>query len=263
MFISSLRLRNYRNFTASKLLFNKGINTIIGENGSGKTNLFYALRLLIDDALPRYTKFYESDFNRTLPNWEGHWIVISVEFEELDSSDEIRLLAIQSAGHMDTTDKGSYAVYFRPKYAIRKKLFDYSTGTSKTAVGLKTMLDELTIDDYETTFRCRGTGDFTDTDIYRTHVGDFDNIIFPNPEDEDQQVIGVWPPREVNILNEVSCTFIKALRDVESDLKSYGNNPLVNLLRGKEKTVAIGKATDITSRIDELNEKKIDNRLVI
>ena len=31
---------NYRNFENSYFLFNKGINTIIGENASGKTNLF-------------------------------------------------------------------------------------------------------------------------------------------------------------------------------------------------------------------------------
>jgi len=131
MYISALHLRNYRNFRCSKLLFYKGINTLIGENGSGKTNLFYALRLLIDDTLPRYTKFYESDFNRAIGRWEGHWIVISVEFEELDNSDEIRILAIQSAGHMDTATKGSYALYFRPKYAARKKLFEYSSDDGK------------------------------------------------------------------------------------------------------------------------------------
>lgn len=255
MYISALQLRNYRNFRCSKLLFHKGINTLIGENGSGKTNLFYALRLLIDDTLPRYTKFYESDFNRALGQWEGHWISIALEFEELDNSDEIRLLAVQSAGHMDTVSKGSYSLYFRPKFSIRKKLFEYSADPSKTTAGLRSILDEITIDDYETTFRCRGTGDFSDEAVYITHVGDFENIIFPNPEDENQQVIGVWLPREVNILNEISCTFIKALRDVESDLKSYGNNPLVNLLRGREKTVSVAKATDITTRIDELNEK--------
>jgi len=49
MHISKLSLINYRNFANTKLLFKKGINTIIGENGSGKTNLFRAIRLLLDD----------------------------------------------------------------------------------------------------------------------------------------------------------------------------------------------------------------------
>lgn len=40
MHISRILLVNYRNFPNAKLLFKPGINTIIGENGSGKTNLF-------------------------------------------------------------------------------------------------------------------------------------------------------------------------------------------------------------------------------
>ena len=38
MHISKVSLINYKNFANAKFLFNKGINTIIGENGSGKTN---------------------------------------------------------------------------------------------------------------------------------------------------------------------------------------------------------------------------------
>ena len=49
MHITKLSLVNYRNFKNVKFLFNKGINTIIGENGSGKTNLFRAMRLLLDN----------------------------------------------------------------------------------------------------------------------------------------------------------------------------------------------------------------------
>ena len=39
MYISKLSIRNYRNFLNVSLSFQKGVNTIIGENGSGKTNL--------------------------------------------------------------------------------------------------------------------------------------------------------------------------------------------------------------------------------
>ena len=64
MYISKLSIRNYRNFRNLSLSFQKGINTVIGENGSEKTNLLTALRLLIYDSLPRNVKFYESNFNR-------------------------------------------------------------------------------------------------------------------------------------------------------------------------------------------------------
>ena len=116
MYISKLSIRNYRNFRNVSLSFQKGVNTIIGENGSGKTNLLVALRLLIDDSLPRTVKFYESDFNRTLSSWKGHWIVIQIEFEELSTSEEAQAMTMHKIGDMDEYEstKGSYALIFRP-----------------------------------------------------------------------------------------------------------------------------------------------------
>lgn len=255
MHISSLSIRNFRNFKAAKFHFKSGINTIIGENDSGKTNLFYALRILIDDTLPRYINFYSSDFNRGLGNWVGHWIIITLFFDELDASEEAQALAVQSSGHMDTTSNGSYSVYFRPKYQFRKELYDYSQTDEKTAEGLQLLLDKISLEDYETVYLSRGSGDFSDDDIYKKYIGDFEAIEFPDPDDKEELVFGTYLPREINIHNEVSCTFIKALRDVESDLRSYANNPLVNLLRGKEKTVEIAKKDEIIKSIGELNEK--------
>lgn len=256
MYISSLSIRHFRNFKNSKFIFKKGINTILGENGSGKTNLFFALRVLIDDKLPRYIRFKESDFNRGLGNWAGHWIILSVTFEELDASEEAQVLAVQSSGDMGSGKKtGSYAVYFRPKYQFRKELYDYSQTPDKNAAGLQLYLDKLTIDDYETSYLCRGSGNFNDDDIYKKYIGDFDQIEFPNPDDKEELIFGTYLPREISVHNEVSCTFIKALRDVENDLRSYSTNPLINLLRGKEKTIEVSEKTSIIESVDNLNNK--------
>jgi predicted ATP-dependent endonuclease of OLD family len=250
-----MSIRNFRNFRAIKLLFTKGINTIVGENGSGKTNLFYALRILIDASLPRYIRLSQSDFCRALAHWAGNWIIISIVFEDLDASEEAQAMAFQATGHMDAESKGSYSVYFRPKYQFRKELYDYSETPGKNQTGLRLLLDKLTAEDYETVYLCRGTGDFSQEDVYKTYVGDFENIIFPNPDQKEDLVFGTWLPKEISIHNEVSCTFIKALRDVEADLRSYANNPLVNLLRGKEKSVEIAKQAQIIESIDNLNEQ--------
>lgn len=248
-------IRNFRNFKNSKFHLKNGINTIIGENGSGKTNLFYALRILIDSALPRHIKFHPTDFNRALGQWSGHWIIISVVFDDLDVSEEAQAFAIQSIGNMDTAFNGSFSVYFRPKYQFRKELFDYSQTAEKNAGGLQLLLDKLTIDEYETIYLCRGSGGFSDDKFYKKHVGDFETIDFPDPDEKEELIFGTWLPREINFHNEFSCTFIKALRDVASDLKSYSNNPLINLLRGKEKTVEVAKQTEIIESIDKLNEQ--------
>ncbi|MCI4187861.1 AAA family ATPase [Dickeya dianthicola] len=90
MHISKLSLVNYRNFSNTKLLFQKGINTVIGENGSGKTNLFRAVRLLLDDNMIRSAYRLDStDFHRGLGRWQGHWIIISLEFEEISADEAI------------------------------------------------------------------------------------------------------------------------------------------------------------------------------
>jgi predicted ATP-dependent endonuclease of OLD family len=255
MYISSLSIRNYRNFKNGKFIFNNGINTIIGENGSGKTNLFRALRILIDNSLPRYYKFYPSDFNRSLDNWAGQWIILSLTFDDLTVTEEAQVLAMQSAGKMDTKNKGSFSVYFRPKYQFRKEYFDYTQTPGKNLDDFNLLLDKLTIDDYESVYLCRGTGDFSDDEIYKKYIGDFEQIIFPDPDNREELIFGTYLPREINIHNELSCTFIKALRDVESDLRQYSNNPLINLFRGKDKSVSVEKQTEIIESIETLNEQ--------
>ena len=84
MHISKLQLVNYRNFARATVKFEKGVNTIIGENGSGKTNLFRAIRLLLDDNLLRMAhRLDDRDFHRGLGEWRGHWIIISLEFTDV------------------------------------------------------------------------------------------------------------------------------------------------------------------------------------
>lgn len=48
MYISEIQIKNYRNFIDSKILFNQGLNIIIGHNNAGKTNLIKALQLVLD-----------------------------------------------------------------------------------------------------------------------------------------------------------------------------------------------------------------------
>src|SRR5690606_33078619 len=101
----------------------------------------------------------------------------------------------------------------------------------------------------------RGSADFSADATYNQYVGNFEAVEFPDPDDKEELIFGTWLPKEINIHNEVSCTFIKALRDVESDLRSYKSNPLLNLLRGKEKTVSVAHQNEIIESIDELNVK--------
>ncbi len=247
MHISSLKISNFRNFRSARFNFEKGVNTLIGENGVGKTNAFHALRLLLDESLPRNaTTLRESDFNRTLGNWRGHWVIVSVDFEELDLSEGCQLLK-HHAGHMDKTHRGTHTFYFRPKHEVRKKLH---TASQKSAADAIALACTLTVDDYEPVWTGRATADFPDPATYEKIVGSPAKGIFPDPEKDDQLLLGV---RTVPIHREIACTFIKALRDVILELQSYRGNPLLTLLRGLESEIEIADAEKITGTIKTLN----------
>ncbi|WP_434353941.1 AAA family ATPase [Psychrobacter sp. HD31] len=48
MYLSKIKISNYRNFKDQEIIFNDGMNVIIGHNNAGKTNLIQALSLVID-----------------------------------------------------------------------------------------------------------------------------------------------------------------------------------------------------------------------
>jgi len=250
MHISELRIRHFRNFLSARFTFRKGVNTLIGENGSGKTNALFTLRLLLDDALSRNATYLrDTDFCRALGDWHGHWIIISIDFEELDPSEGCQLLKHET-GHMDETETGTYTFYFRPKLEVRSQLYEMSNDGTDTK-DIQKYLKELTIDDYEAILTGRATADFLDDETYQQVIGDFCTFTFPDPNDDDQNLIGV---RMGSIHSEITCTFAQALRDVVSDLHGYRSNPLLALLRGTESSIQLADAEQITSAVAQLNE---------
>ncbi len=230
----------------AKFSFRQGVNTLIGENGSGKTNALHALRLLLDETLERNAIYLrESDFCRDLGQWRGHWIVVSADFSELDPSEGCQLLR-HTAAHMDGTNTGTCTFFFRPKVEVRRKLYELSDQGD----GLREYLESITVNDYEPVVTGRARGDFLDDQVYDRWVGDAETGEFPNPEDDDQDILGV---RMQPIYQEVACTFVRALRDVIAELRGYRGNPLLTLLRGMESSIEIADAQRIANKVRELN----------
>jgi len=256
MYISKLTIRNYRNFQNATFTFKKGINTLIGENGSGKTNIFNAIRLVLDENLPRNVKYLkETDFNRSIGAWQGHWIVINVEFEELTNDDKIQCLATHFVGTLGTA--GNFNFYFRPNEKTRQKLFDFSNldSSDKTVSNFSTLIDEISIDDYEPVFTSKAKDiDFANDDFYKKHIGDFENYVFPNPADKCLDELGVFN-RSFTIYDEISCTYADALRDVVSDLRLYKSNPLIALLSEYEKAIDDTEKDEVETLVTTLNKK--------
>jgi putative ATP-dependent endonuclease of OLD family len=252
MHISRLSLVNYRNFRSAKLLFKKGVNTIIGENGSGKSNVLRALRLLLDDNMPRAAiRLEEKDFCRALPSWKGHWIIISIEFEEISNDEVVQALFAHATGDVEegTIEKGTYNLIVRPRKEIRLKLAELEDGDEE---GMQEILDPITIDDYETLLTGRSTADFNDEGTYNRIVGDFENVVF-NEETEFPE-IGAPISSLMGITKQVSFTFVQALRDVVNEFRNNRTNPLFGLLKGKSGDIDPDAFAEITEQVVALNQ---------
>ena len=48
MYLKYVQIVNYKNLKSSIFTFDKGANTVIGENDSGKSNAMTAIRILLD-----------------------------------------------------------------------------------------------------------------------------------------------------------------------------------------------------------------------
>ncbi len=252
MFISRLCLVNYRNFPAAKVIFKKGINTIIGENGSGKTNLFRAIRLLLDDNMLRSAyRLDEKDFYRGLGDWRGHWIIISLEFDEVSQDEAIQSLFLHGTGNIEggAIGRATYNLIFRPKAAIRDRLSQLEEGDS---ANLAVILQEITIGDYETIFTGKSSADLTDPNVYKELVGDFVAVKFSSIA--EQPALGGKIPGILSIAKEISFTFVQALRDVVAEFHNNRTNPLLTLLKSKSGAIDPVLFEPITTLVGNLND---------
>ncbi len=62
MYISKIRISNFRNFVSTEVCLNDGLNILIGPNNSGKTNLLKAISLVIDSGTSK--RLGIDDFNK-------------------------------------------------------------------------------------------------------------------------------------------------------------------------------------------------------
>lgn len=135
MFLKYLQIVNYKNLRSARFSFVEGVNTIIGENDSGKSNAMTALRILLDDTYYYNTKrLKENDFSDSLGNWKGHWIILSAVFGKITSEDkETEVCAgivpeneneefLKSYIKSGEDDIGVISLFIRPQKQVRKKL---------------------------------------------------------------------------------------------------------------------------------------------
>ena len=270
IYLSKVSLVNFRNFKNAVLRFNPGVNTIIGENGAGKTNIFHAIRLLLDDTLPNsYSYFTEKDFNRDLGGWQGHWIIIRLEFTGDTDSELIKSFISHSLdvnsdeeANPDKDKNYSYSIVFRPNLEVRYRLYN-AQGNKKE---VQSILDGLSIHDYESVRVGKGGVDFSNIEDYRACVGDFKTLRFPNPNDDEiSKKIGTRIQNIFYIPREFNTSYIDALRDVQRSFQGQYRNPLRDILEiessGIENDPSFNNIVKMAGQLNDLINKngKVSN----
>ncbi|MGL6127221.1 ATP-dependent nuclease, partial [Chryseobacterium artocarpi] len=88
MYISKISIEGFRNFPQNEILFNDGVNVIIGHNNSGKTSLIKAISLVINSEAPRRLELDDFSKSTTLENLQRLPPSVSISLTFKKSTDE-------------------------------------------------------------------------------------------------------------------------------------------------------------------------------
>ena len=264
MYISNLKIRNYRNFFKSSIDIKKDITTIIGENGVGKTNLFYAIKQLLD----KYSRHSldENDFSYELSDFKGHWIIISATFNDIPNTDDVPEAV---ALNPDVNNSATYSLIFRPNKIIRNTLYnlscDFINSPNEEKDIKRKIIEEFINDidvknDYEVKKTVGSIFDFLNDDKYYEMVGDFWNCIFPSPDDIQEDTALIGDKGDSDLTKLINVTFIPAIRDVNLELVKEGNF-FEKILSNVAEEIDELEWKSIKTNFDLINDKlgKIDN----
>lgn len=260
MYLKYLQIKNYKNLPSARFEFNKGANTIIGENDAGKSNAVTALRILLDSTFYYNNKrLKESDFSDILGDWKGHWIIISAFFDEISDTDKMNEVCAELMPEIENTDflrsyircagydYGVVTLFIRPNKRIRK---DLATAASREA--FDELRSKIKLSDYEFFYASRAQTDFTDPTMYAAIVGDLDAGVYIDPDNLDYALTGS-PVNILSIWEHISLTFVDALRDVESELHKP-KNPIKRIFDVIQGDLAEENINSIKSKIHALNQ---------
>lgn len=260
MFLKYLQIVNYKNLRSTRFSFVEGVNTVIGENDSGKSNAMTALRILLDDTYYYNTKrLKENDFSDSLGNWKGHWIILSAVFGKITSEDkETEVCAgivpeneneefLKSYIKSGEDDIGVISLFIRPQKQVRKKLSKITD-----IAEFEEERKKIKISDYEFYYTSRAQTDFTDKDIYTKIVGDLEKGQCSDPDEDDDRILGC-KLNIADVQDHISVVFIDALRDAASEL-GKPKNPIRRIIESVESLIKESELNTIKSEIVQLNK---------
>ena len=139
------------------------------------------------------------------------------------------------------------SLFIRPQKQVRKKLSEIAD-----IVEFEKERNKIKLSDYEFYYTSRSQTDFTNKDIYKSIVGDLENGICSNPDDDDDEVLGC-KLNIADVQDHISVVFIDALRDVANEL-GKPKNPIRRIIESVESLIKESEIDAIKSEIVELNK---------
>ena len=85
MWISNIKIKNFRNYTDEKIELNKNINVFYGENAQGKTNIIEAIYLTA------MGKSYRTKKESEMINFNSQNSLIEVEYFKSDRDGKVKI----------------------------------------------------------------------------------------------------------------------------------------------------------------------------
>jgi putative ATP-dependent endonuclease of OLD family len=199
LYVEQIVIRNFRGIKSADIRLRPGLNVLVGRNGSGKSTVLQALRILLDQTLGRQARaLNESDIYGNEKFAGPANVVIAARFAGFGDSTREKQLRLRFIAE----DKNSSAwllFRFRPKLEARNRIKE---GEQKPS--------DLTLKDYESERLLRVTDD--------PHKIEWDSDP-PNADaltDQD--------------LNTLFVEEIQALRNVVDELRRQRTSPLAELL---------------------------------
>jgi len=228
--ISEVLIRNYRNFRNTKIVFSNNDTVILGENGAGKTNLFRAIRLLVD-AKYKYS-LKKDDYPLELKYPQAHWIIIQIKLTNVKSEE---LGSFGAKLNPNDNNEAWINLFFRPVYEERVKIktladdFHSSTISEAEFVNYLDSLDFRT--DFELIKTVGETLDYTKDENYNALVGDIDSLHILDVEEENAEKMGT-KKAVYDIVRLINTIYVPAGRDPYDEMT--GSSGLIKNLMSKQ-----------------------------
>ena len=199
MYISRLFVKHYRNLKHLDIEIGQGVTCFIGENNAGKTNLFQALRLVLDGNISaQRRRLQPEDLAAGLTFTSPEHVLIAVEFSDFagrPNEEALPFTAVLQNG------KARISYRFRPKATVCDMLEQIPEGDP---------IPKLKIDDY--VWEIAAGGDNID----------LNTVTWDEP-------FGTRFSTD-NLQQGYLVVFMEALRDVESRLGAPRTSPLQQIL---------------------------------